>query len=210
MLGEVYRHPIRVPQFGRERLESLARVRGSFTRREALAHGIHDRWLRRLVEEGTLERIAHGVYRPVGPPRSTEDPLLDACAAVPNGVICLLSSLAYHELTTTNPTRIDVAVRRDEWRRLVNYPPIVFHKFRDMTTGRERRIVTGRELRIFSAERSVCDTFRLRRELGKEIALEALQTYVRQRGRTKLQTLATVAHRTGVFALMQPYLEALT
>lgn len=211
-MGEVYHHPkvmVLMSAPSRTRLVAFAQSRPSFTRREANAHGIHDRWLRRLLDEGAIERIGHGLYRAARPPRTSYESLLDACDAVPNGVICLASALAYHRLSTINPSKIDMAVRRDEWRRVVSYPPVVFHKFRDMTTGLERHRLEDRELRIFNAERAVCDTFRFRRELGRDIALESLQTYMRGAKRNKVSALTAMAHKMGVAQVMRPYLEAL-
>lgn len=193
----------------RDRLLALAERRSHFTTRDATGAGIHKRWLRRLLDEGLLERIGHGVYRSATPPETADETLFDACAAVPNGIVCLASALAYHGLSTINPSRVDIAVKRDEWRRHVEYPPVTFHKFRDVTTGLEKHDSSGRELRIFSSERTICDTFRLRREIGKEIAIEALQTYIRRSPRAKLNVLVATARKTGVYKVIQPYLEAL-
>ena len=194
---------------GRARLLAFAKARPSFTRRDANAHGIHDRWLLRLVAEGAIERIGRGLYRGAGAPRTSYESLLDACDAVPNGVVCLASALAYHRLSTINPSKIDMAVPRDEWRRVVTYPPVLFHKFRDMTSGLERHRLEGRELRIFNAERAVCDAFRVRRILGRDIALEALPTYMRRGQRNRVSALTAMARKTGVAQVMRPYLEAL-
>lgn len=194
----------------RDRLLARVRRQGWLTRRDLDAEHIHARWLRRLLDEGVIERVSRGVYRPSGAPETTDETLFDACAAVPRGVVCLASALAYHRLSTVNPTRIDIAVQRDERRPVVSYPPLAFHKFRDMTTGLQRvRGRQGRELRVFDAERTICDAFRLRREVGKDVALEALQTYLRRRPRPNINTLLATARKTGAYRTMRPYVEAL-
>src|SRR5213593_1151411 len=152
----------------RDRLLARLRRQGWLTRRDLDDEHIHARWLGRLVDDGVIERVSRGVYRAAGAPETTDETLFDACAAVPRGVVCLLSALAYHHLSTVNPSRIDIAVRRDERRPVVAYPPVAFHKFRDMTTGLHRVAgPRGRELRIFDAGRTISDAFRLRREVGK-------------------------------------------
>ena len=194
----------------RDRLLARLDRQGWLTRRDLDADRIHARWLGRLLAEGVIERVSRGVYRAAGAPQTSDETLFDACAAVPRGVVCLLSALAYHQLSTVNPTRIDIAVRRDDRRPVIEYPPIVFHKFRDITTGVQR--VSGprrRELRVFSAERTICDAFRLRHEIGKDVALEALQTYLRRRPRRNINSLLSTARKTGAYEVMRPYVEAL-
>lgn len=199
-----------MPNTTRDRLITHLRKGGSLTRRHLDAEGIHPRWLRRLRDEGVIERIRAGVYRAAEPPESTDQSLFEACAAVADGVVCMTSALAYHRLSTVNPRRVEIAIPRDHWKPVVAYPPIRFYEFRDMTTGLQRLDGPGRaELRIFNAERSICDAFRLRHEIGKDIALEALQSYLRQRSGRRVEGLMRIARDTGVLNIIRPYVEAL-
>lgn len=183
---------------------------GSLSRRDLDAEGVHPRWLRRLQDEGVIERVRAGVYRPAKAPETTTQTLFEACAAIPEGVVCMTTALAYHGLTTVNPPLIDMALPRDSWRPVVAYPPVRFYEFRDMITGLERiRGGRGLELRIFGEERSICDAFRLRHEIGKDVALEALQRYLRKRSGRRVEQLLRVARKTGVFNIIRPYVEAL-
>jgi hypothetical protein len=175
--------------------------------------GIHARWLRRLQDEGLIERARPGLYRSTDAPETTDQTLFEACAVVPEGVICLTSALAYHQLTTANPSTIQMAIPRDRWRPSVTYPPIRFFEFRPrlMNLGIQRIAgPRGRELRVFNAERAVCDAFRLRRVVGKDIALEALQSYLRRGSRRRIDELLKMARETRVLHLVRPYAEALT
>jgi predicted transcriptional regulator of viral defense system len=193
----------------RGRLLARLRRQGSLSRRDLDAERIHPRWLRRLQDEGVIERVRPGVYRAAVPPETTDQTLFEACAAVPMGVICMTSALAYHRLSTVNPSQIEMAVPRDHRKPVVAYPPIRFYEFRDMTTGLERVRRRGAELRIFNAERSIADAFRLRHEIGKDVALEALQTYLRRRSGRRVETLLSIARQTGAFNVIRPYVEAL-
>ena len=194
-------------------LQRLKRGGGWLRHDDLAAERVHPRWLRRLQDEGVIERVRAGLYRTTAAPETTNQTLFEACAVVPEGVICLTSALAYHELTTANPSVIQMAIPRDRWRPKVAYPPIRFFEFRDrlMTLGvNEIRGSHGRTLRVFSAERAVCDAFRLRRIVGKDIALEALQTYLRRRSIRDLNELTKIARATRVLEQIRPYLEVLS
>jgi hypothetical protein len=188
--------------------------RSGWLRRQDLdAYGVHPRWLRRLQDEGVIERARAGLYRSTEAPETADQTLFEACAAVPEGVICLTSALAYHRLTTANPSMIEVAIPRDHWRPRVAYPPIRFYEFRPrlMRLGLElKRGPRRQELRVFNAERAICDAFRLRRIVGKDIALEALQVYLRRRSARRVDDLLKMARATRVLRLIRPYVEALT
>ncbi|MBA2372409.1 MAG: type IV toxin-antitoxin system AbiEi family antitoxin domain-containing protein [Gemmatimonadetes bacterium] len=188
--------------------------RSGWLRRQDLdADGIHPRWLRRLQDEGVIERARAGLYRSTEAPQTADQTLFEACAAVPDGVICLTSALAYHRLTTANPSVIGMAIPRDHWRPRVTYPPIRFFEFRPrlMRLGLELKSGPQRQqLRVFSAERAICDAFRLRRIVGKDIALEALQAYLRRRSGRHVDDLLKMARETRVLRLIRPYVEVLT
>ncbi len=188
--------------------------RSGWLRRQDLdADGIHPRWLRRLQDEGVIERARAGLYRSTEAPETADQTLFEACAAVPEGVICLISALAYHRLTTSNPSAIEMAIPRDHWQPRVAYPPIRFFEFRPrlMLLGLELKGgPQHRQLRVFSAERAICDAFRLRRIVGKDIALEALQVYLRRRSGRRVDDLLKMARETRVMRLIRPYVEALT
>lgn len=193
----------------RSRLLARLRRQGWLRRRDLAAEHIHARWLRRLQDEHVIERVRPGVYRAAQPPETADQALVDACALVPEGVICMTSALAYHELSTVNPSQVQMALPRDHRKPVIMYPPIRFYEFRDTTTGLERIRKSGTELRIFSPERSIADAFRLRHEIGKDVALEALQTYLRRRSGRRVDALLNVARRTGAFTVIRPYVEAL-
>lgn len=193
----------------RDRLIAQLRRQRSLTRADVDAAGINARWLRRLQDEGVIERVRRGVYRPAEPPETTNQTLFEACTAVPDGVVCMASALAYHGLSTINPSRIEMALPRGHRMPVVAYPPIRFYEFRNVTTGLQRvRGPRTAELRVFNAERSICDAFRLRREIGKDIALEALQTYLRQRS-GRAESLLRMARQTNIITVVRPYIEAL-
>jgi predicted transcriptional regulator of viral defense system len=197
----------------RKRLLQRLERDGWLRRQQLVADGIHPRWLRRLQDDELIEKVRPGLYRSTRAPETTYRTLFDACAAVPTGVICLTSALAYHELTTANPPEVQMAIPQGHWRPKIAYPPIEFFEFRSHLMKLGLKEVTrpnGAELRVFGPERAICDAFRLRRIVGKDLALEALQTYLRRRRpRRDLNELMRMARATRVERLIRPYVEAL-
>lgn len=153
--------------------------------RWAQAHqaGISDRRLERLLAEGLLERIAPGVYRkPDAPPADLD--LVELAALTSRTTLCLGSALAKHGLTDLIPSRIDAALPRGH-RRPRTLAPVRWHSFSPATfeVGRETLdLGTGLVMGLYSAERSICDAYRMRHLEGDELGREALRTWLRRRG----------------------------
>jgi predicted transcriptional regulator of viral defense system len=189
------------------------RSRGGYGRmHEMKGASIQTREISRLVETGAIEKIKPGLYRlahlPKEPPFRTT--LLDVCAAIPQGVICLLSALDYHGLTTFNPTVVFVAIPHSDKPPSLSYPPIRAFYLRDRFYAPgivEVRTNHGR-VRVYSMEKTICDMFRYRRKLGEGLALEALKAYLRRKDANP-DALRRCAEDLQVKTVMLPYLRAL-
>lgn len=197
---------------GRQRLLRALRSHGGWLRqREALDLGVHPRWLSRLVEEGTIERVSKGLYRLPRAPESSYESFADASHAVPGGVVCLLSALAYYELTTSNPSEIYLAIPRTSWAPKVDYPPIRFFRFslRMMDFGVQVVRASRGSFSIFEREKTICDSLRHRAVVGQDVVIEALRSYLRSPRIRNIDRLITTARRCRVEKRIRPYLEAL-
>ena len=76
---------------------------GTLRTAEALRLGIHPRTLYAMRDAGVLVRLSRGLYRLAEfPPLSNPD-LVTVALNIPQAVICLVSALAFHELTTQVP-----------------------------------------------------------------------------------------------------------
>lgn len=197
---------------GRQRVLRALRSHGGWLRQnEALELGVHPRWLTRLVEEGTIERVSKGLYRLPRAPESSYESFADATRAVPGGVVCLLSALAYYELTTSNPSEIYLAIPRTSWAPKVDHPPIRFFRFSprmmdfDVETVRTRRGAFS----IFEREKTICDSLRHRNVVGQDVVIEALRAYLRSPRIRNIDRLIRTARRCRVEKRIRPYLEAL-
>lgn len=141
--------------------------------------------LYRAARAGRLERIARGIYRAADAPAADWEQI-EAATRRPDATICLTSALAHHDLTDVIPTALEVAIPRGS-RIPAGSSAIVWHQFDRATfeVGRAELPIPGADqsIGIYSAERSITDAFRLRGEVGYELAREALKEWLRRGGR---------------------------
>ncbi|SRR6266404_2358765 len=193
-----------------KKLLDLVRKAGVLRTRELENHGISRVYLKRLVDSGQLERIGRGLYTLVDADLGEKASLAQASKRVPHGVICLLSALRLHGLTTQNPFEVWIAVDQNARRPAVSYPPlrIIHLSGKAFTSGIEDHRVEGINVRVYCAAKTVADCFKFRNKIGTDVALEALRDY-RRKYRSGVDELWRYAKVVRVARVMQPYLEAL-
>jgi len=194
-----------------ERARRLFRQRGGLLRtNEALRVGIHPRTLYAMRSAGTVERLGRGLYRLAEMPPLGNPDLVSVAAMVPQGVICLVSALAFHEITTQIPHEVYLALKRGAERPRLAYPPVrvFWYSEPSATEGVEIHEVDGIGIRIYSPEKTLADCFKYRNKIGLETAIEALRLY-RSRKRVRVDDLMRFARVCRVVPVMRPYLEAL-
>lgn len=176
---------------------------------EAVQAGISRKTLYAMRDEGVLEQLSRGVYRLASLPGLEAPDLVAVATRVPNGVVCLISALAFHDLTTQVPHAVDVAIARGAEKPRIDYPPVNIYWFsgKAFTGGIETPTVDGKTIRIYGAEKSIADAFKYRSKIGKDIALEALRNW-RGRRWSNVERLLEYARLCRVERIMRPYLEA--
>lgn len=177
---------------------------------EALSSGIHPRTLYEMERSGILEKLARGLYRLADMPPLGNPDLVSVALKVPNGVVCLVSALAYHEITTQVPHEVYLALNRGTEPPRLEHPPIRVFWFKGeaFTQGIENNKLDGVQVRIYSPEKTISDCFKYRNKIGLDTAIEALKLY-RERKRFKVDDLMRFARLCRVEKVMRPYLEAL-
>lgn len=184
--------------------------RGGILRtREALEAGIHPRTLYAMRNAGQLEQVARGVYRLAELPPLSNPDLAAVGKRVPQGVICLISALAFHELTTQIPHVVHLAMPRKARTPRLAHPPLQVYWFSAdaYKAGVETHNLEGTEVRIYDPEKTLADCFKYRNKIGLDVAIEALRIYRRRRG-ARLQRVLEYARICRVEAVIRPYLEA--
>jgi predicted transcriptional regulator of viral defense system len=188
----------------------LARRRQGVTAREVAAAGIHRQVLTRLVEAGQLERVGRGMYRLPEQSISEHHGLVLACAAVPQGVVTLISALQFHRIGTQLSSKVWIAIDRRARRPALKYPPlrVVRYTGEALSAGVESRRIEGQTVRVYNVAKTVADCFKYRNKIGLDVALEALREAWRER-RFTMDELDRYARICRVQRVMRPYLEAL-
>jgi predicted transcriptional regulator of viral defense system len=162
-------------------------------------NGIHTSYIKKLVEEGRIDRIKRGLYR-LPPDELIQDErftfeYFDAAAAVPKGIFCLSTALYYHGLTTTNPVVLEMAILPTQRNTKLFNVAIKYYRFQKPYYEYDiERIMTDLfPIKIYSKEKSVCDGVRMRHLIGEDIAMEGLNSYVRQSEKDINKLLETAA-----------------
>ena len=194
-----------------DRARKVFRTHGGTLRTtEALAAGIHPRTLYAMRDAGEVETLARGVYRLGGLAPMANPDLATAAKRVPHGVVCLISALAFHELTTQVPHEIHMAISRTARRPRLDFPPLRVYRFSTgaFDAGIDTHTIDRIPVHVYSAEKTLADCFKYRNKIGMDVVLEAIRTY-RGRGRPRFQQVFEYAKLCRVERLMRPYLEAL-
>jgi predicted transcriptional regulator of viral defense system len=190
-------------------VEIIRQMRGTIRTAEAIRKGIHPRTLYTLRNSGALEQISRGVYRLAELDAISNPDLVTVATRVPHSVICLISALSFHNLTTQIPHEVSIAIDRGSRIPRIYYPPIAVHKFapESFRSGIEEHRIDGVTVRIYSPEKTLADCFKFRNKLGMDVVLEALKLY-KTRKKINLDDLLRYAKICRVENVMRPYLEA--
>jgi len=177
---------------------------------EALQLGVHPRTLYAMRDAGMLEQLGRGLFRLSDLPPLGNPDLVAVGLRVPEAVICLISALAVHEITTQIPHEVHIALRRGAESPRLEHPPVRVFWFTGTAfdEGIETRELDGVGIRVYGAAKTVADCFKYRNKLGLEVALEALKLYLRRRAGS-IDDLVRYARVCRVEKVIRPYVEAL-
>ncbi len=188
--------------------EIFRKYGGQLRMSEAISHGITRYMLYSLRDRGVLEQISRGIYRLVELPPISNPDLVAVGLRFPNAVICLISALSFHEMTTQVPHAVYVAVPRDSRLPSLAFPPVQGHRFSNESfkAGIDEHHIDGALVRIYSPEKTLIDCFKFRNKIGMDVFLEALQLYKTRRS-FEAALLLNYAKICRVEKPIMPYLE---
>lgn len=188
----------------------LLRRKGIVRASDLERYGIPRVYLTRLCQKGLVERVGRGLYRLARAETSEHITLAEAAKLIPNGVVCLLSALSFHGLTTQIPHEVWMAIDVKARRPKVAGVPLRIVRFsgKALTAGVEIHRIDGVPVKITCPAKTVADCFKYRNKIGLDVALEALRECRRQR-KCSLEDLWHYAKICRVANVMKPYLEAI-
>ena len=189
----------------------MARRQGLLRPRDVVACGFSRMALSTLARQGKLTRLCRGLYALPDRAATEHATLAELASKHPNVLVCLLSALQFHGLTTQSPFEVWVAIANKARAPKMDYPPLRIVRFGGvaLTAGVEDHLVDGVSVRVTNVAKTVADCFKYRNKIGLDVALEALREAWNAK-RVKMDDLWRCAQVCRVANVMRPYLEALT
>lgn len=199
------------PTTQRQIAHALLTARGIARLAELRDAGVTAATMSRMERDGEVLRLARGIYQLSDATLDAHHGFAEAAKRVPKGVVCLVSALAFHELTDQLPRQIWIAIGQKDWAPKADGTPIRLVRFTDrlLRDVVETHPVEGVPVKVFGVAKTVADCFRYRNKIGLSVAIEGLQEALRLR-KTTPGEIVRQAERGAVATVIRPYLEALT
>ncbi len=193
-----------------QQILELARTKGIIQARDVEALGISRNYLYRMYKKGLLEKNATGLYILPDAPVTENASLTLVGKRFPHAVVCLISALSYHGITTQISHEIWIAVPRGSWRPDIDYPPVTLSYISEpaYSFGIRQHVINGVPVKIYSPAKTVADCFKFRNKVGLDVAIEGLREAWRSR-KVTMDELVEAAEINRVSKVMRPYLEAI-
>ena len=188
---------------------ALARKGPILRPRDLPEKGLPSDYLWRLHKQGKLEKVGRGMYSAQGAGLSEHQTVVQAALRVPHGVVCLLSALRFHDLTTQSPFEVWMAIDVKARAPKEDIIPLRIVRFsgKALTAGVETHVIEGLNVKVYKPAKTVADCFKYRNKIGLDVAIEAL----RDCWRKKLATSDDLWHYAKVCRVarvMRPYMES--
>ena len=192
------------------KLNELIKKGQPFSSAEARKTGAPSQSLTRLCRNGTIQRVARGVY--INPQSVSEyDEIKTVSKVIPYGVICLISALKYHNLTSQLPHQTWLAIPQGRRRKIISYPEVTYISLSPpcYNFGIEEHTHDGVTFKVYSIAKTIADCFKFRNKIGLDVALEVLREAKVDRKATNTQIIEA-AKVCRVAKIIMPYLEVLS
>ena len=187
-------------------LQSQALLRPS----DAVAHGYSRMYLAQLAKQGLVRKISRGLYATPKRKESEFSSLAEIASKHPKALVCLLSALAFHGLTTQAPHEVWIAIGNKDRIPTMSYPPLRVVRFggETLSDGVASHTMDGVEVKVTNIAKTIVDCFKFRNKIGLDVALEALKEAVQSK-RVTMDELWHYSQQCRVHNIMRPYLEGL-
>jgi predicted transcriptional regulator of viral defense system len=193
-----------------QKIMHYIREHGMVRPRDIEGIGLPREYLVRLHRQGKLNRSGRGIYTVPDANVTERHSYAEVAKRVPEAVLCLLSALAFHEITTQSPPSVWIALRKGARKPALTSPSLRIVRLSgpSLTEGIENHRVEGVPVRVYSAAKTVADCFKFRNKIGLDIAIEALKDCLRQK-KASVNDIYRYARICRVSNVIRPYMEAL-
>ncbi len=178
---------------------------------DAVAKGYSRLYLAQLAQRGLVHKVSRGLYALPQRKASEFASLAEVASKHPQALVCLLSALAFHGLTTQAPFEVWIAVDNKARAPQIPYPPLRIARFSGsaLSEGVELHNIEGVPVKITSVPKTIADCFKYRNKIGLDVAMEALKEAWSAK-RVSMDELWHYGQICRVQNVMRPYLEGLT
>lgn len=191
-------------------IDILKNLGRPFRLSEVTGLGVHPSTIYRLRDKGEVGEISRGVFYLTDLELSTDPDLIGIAARVTRAVICLVSALSFHGITTQVAHSVDIALPQGVKSPRISYPPTrIFHMSQNSyQAGIEVHNIDGVSIRVYSVEKTIADCFKFRNQIGMETVMEALRLGLNEKGVT-VSKILHFARICRVESVIHPYIEIL-
>ncbi len=188
----------------------LAKKKGLITASDIEAKGFSRNIIYEMCNEGLLVRQGRGLYSDPDAEFSENLSLIEVSKRSPDSVVCLVSALSFHGITTQLPHEVWIAVRRGSWIPKYDSPPVNVTVISGIAFnfGIEKHKINGVEIQVYSIAKTVADCFKFRNKIGLDVVIEALKEAVISKKAT-IDEIMKAAEICRVSSVILPYLEAI-
>ena len=194
----------------KQAMETIQKMGGIIRTSDAIKSGIHCRTLYALRDSGLITQISRGIYRLAALEPISNPDLVTIASRAPQAVVCLISALAFHNITTQIPHVVSIAIPRVATPPRIEVPPISVHRFSGeaFKSGIEEHMIDSVPVKIYSVEKTLADCFKYRNKIGLDVCIEALKLY-KSRKKINIQDIIIYAKICRVYNVVMPHLESI-
>lgn len=189
---------------------NIAKSKGIIRASDCKKSGISRNYLYKLCKAGKLLKMSRGLYSLTDIPVTEHLTFIEVAKRNPNAVICLISALSFHKLTTQIPHEVWISILRGSWRPNIEYPLLnISILSKDAYSfGIQEHKIKGIAIKVYSPAKTVADCFKFRNKVGLDIAIEALKETLRYKKAT-VDEIIKASQINRVTKIIRPYLEAI-
>lgn len=182
--------------------------RGVIRPRDLEKTGISPQVLYRLCRYGKVVRLSRGLYAASDYMPTEYHSLVEVCSKIPSGIVCLLSALQFHGLTTQLPYEVWIAIDRKSWKPSIDVPVrLIYLSKKNLNDGIQKHNIKGVNVKVYCPAKTVVDCFKYRNKIGLDVAIEALKDCLAQK-KCSVDEIWKYAKVCRVTNVIRPYLEA--
>ena len=137
--------------------------------------------IKKLLDEGFIERIRQGYYFWIKNRENGEIAIIKRL--FPDAVLCMETALFYYGYSDRNPAEWNFAIDKNvsKFRTKIEYPFIKVYRMDSdlLRIGETTGEIDFTKVRIYDRERTICDVLKNMNKIDKEIFNKAIQGYVK-------------------------------